>query len=123
MTFLRQIWPALMLVSAFLGGWEAYVTVTGASPLILPAPSDVLNGLRVERAQIAGMQPAAAQGFRRRLGIVQIALHHGVAAQHQFADGLAVSRHRGHGFGVQDRLVKERRVAHPLTRHFKRLVL
>ncbi|MGR3322921.1 MAG: ABC transporter permease [Pseudooceanicola sp.] len=53
MVLLRHILPAVVLVSAFLGGWESYVALTGASPLVLPAPSDVLNGLRVERAEIA----------------------------------------------------------------------
>lgn len=82
MTFLRQIWPALMLVSAFLGGWEAYVTVTGASPLILPAPSDVLNGLRVERDEIARHAAAtvgvAAVGFSLSVAVaalMSVALH------------------------------------------------
>lgn len=40
------------MMSAFLGGWESYVALTDASPLVLPAPSDVLNGLRVERSEI-----------------------------------------------------------------------
>ena len=53
MALLRHILPAVVLAVAFLGGWESYVALTGTSPLILPAPSDVLTGLRVERAAIA----------------------------------------------------------------------
>lgn len=67
MAFLRHILPAVVLTAAFLGGWESYVALTGASPLILPAPSDVLTGLRVERAAIARHAAAtigvAAIGF------------------------------------------------------------
>jgi len=53
MSVVRHILPAVVLALAFLGGWESYVALTGTSPLVLPAPSDVMNGLRVERAQIA----------------------------------------------------------------------
>ena len=53
MSVIRHILPAVVLALAFLGGWESYVAFTGASPLVLPAPSDVLYGLRVERAEIA----------------------------------------------------------------------
>lgn len=67
---------------AFFGGWESYVVLTGASPLVLPAPSDVLNGLRVERAQIARHAAAtigvATAGFSLSVlfaGLVSVALH------------------------------------------------
>lgn len=53
MVFLRHILPALLLAVAFLVGWEGYVTLSGASPLVLPAPSDVANGLWIERRRIA----------------------------------------------------------------------
>ena len=53
MDVLRHILPAVVLAAAFLGGWESYVAVTGVSPLLLPAPSDIVTGLRVERAEIA----------------------------------------------------------------------
>lgn len=52
MTSLRFIFPAVVLAAAFLGGWEIYVTLSGASPLVLPAPSDVLRGLWRERSAI-----------------------------------------------------------------------
>lgn len=50
--YLRYIYPALVLATLFLAGWEGYVLLTGASALILPAPSDVVNGLWVERREI-----------------------------------------------------------------------
>lgn len=53
MLYLRYIYPALVLAALFLAGWEGYVTLTDASPLILPAPSDVANGLWVDRSDIA----------------------------------------------------------------------
>ena len=53
MLYLRYIYPAVVLAALFVAGWEVYVAVSGASPLILPAPSDVANGLWVERSDIA----------------------------------------------------------------------
>ncbi len=53
MTYVRYLFPALVLLSVFLVTWEGYVALTDASPLVLPAPSDVLNGLWVERRDIA----------------------------------------------------------------------
>lgn len=56
--YLNYSVPALVVMSVFLGGWETYVVLTGASSLILPAPSDVVNGLLVEWPTIS--QHAAA---------------------------------------------------------------
>ncbi len=53
MLYLRYIYPAVVLTVLFLAGWEGYVAVSGASPLILPAPSDVASGLWIERSDIA----------------------------------------------------------------------
>ena len=52
----------------------------------LARSSRVRKPLRVERAEIAGVQPAAAQRRRRRLRQVPVAGHDGVAAHHDFAD-------------------------------------
>ncbi len=52
MANIRSSYPALVLACVFLGGWEGYVAITDASALVLPAPSDVLNGLWIERAAI-----------------------------------------------------------------------
>src|SRR3546814_13719728 len=54
--------------------------------------------------EVAGVKPAAAEGFLGRRRVLEIALHHGVAAQHELAHGRAVARHRDHRAGVdQDR--------------------
>lgn len=53
MMYLHYLYPALVLLSVFLGGWEGYVALTDASPLVLPAPSGILKGLWVERSEIA----------------------------------------------------------------------
>ena len=52
MVYLRYIFPAVLVMASFLGGWEGYVALSGASPLVLPAPSDVMNGLWIERRDI-----------------------------------------------------------------------
>jgi hypothetical protein len=46
--------------------------------------------------EIAGVKPAAGKGIGGRLRIFQIALHHDIAAEHDFADRFAVMRHRPH---------------------------
>ena len=48
----RQILPTLLLASALLLGWQGYCAVADVSPLVLPAPTDVLRSLVVERARI-----------------------------------------------------------------------
>lgn len=82
MISLRFIPPALVLAAAFLGGWESYVALTGASALVLPAPSDVLRGLWVERGEIARHAAAtigvASVGFSLSVVfafLVSVALH------------------------------------------------
>ncbi|APE44567.1 nitrate ABC transporter permease [Sulfitobacter alexandrii] len=80
MVVLRHIFPAGVLAVAFFGGWEGYVAFAGLSPLVLPAPSDVLNGLVVDRAAIfrhaAATIGVAAVGFS--LSVMIAALVSGV---------------------------------------------
>lgn len=52
MQLLRHILPTTLIALALLGAWQAYCRLEGVSPLVLPAPSDVLRSLVVERAQI-----------------------------------------------------------------------
>ncbi len=82
MVFLRHTFPAVVLLAAFLGGWEGYVAFTGTSALVLPAPSDVLNGLYVERSAITRHAAAtigvATLGFSLSVlfgFLVSVALH------------------------------------------------
>lgn len=53
MPLLRLFVPTLLLASALFLGWESYCALTEVSPLVLPAPSDVLRMLVVERRVIA----------------------------------------------------------------------
>ena len=61
------------------------------------------------------MKPAAGKGLGRGLGVLQIALHHDIAAEHDFAHGLAVGRHIGHVVCVHHRHTLLQRVAHALA--------
>ena len=61
------------------------------------------------------MEPAAGEGFVRCLRIFQIALHDDVAAEHNFAQRLAVGGHARHGLRVHDGQAFERDVAHALA--------
>jgi hypothetical protein len=54
---------------------------------------DLDIAILVHDARIAGVEPAAGEYFLRRLGVLEIPLHHDVAADEDLADGLAVARH------------------------------
>ena len=49
-----RIGPPVALAAALLIGWELYVRLSGISPLVLPAPSRVLEQLWIFRADAAG---------------------------------------------------------------------
>ena len=59
--------------------------------LLAVAELDVAVG--VHDGDVARMEPAAAEGLRRRLGIVEVARHDVVVAHHHLAHRLAVRRH------------------------------
>src|SRR5687767_13300743 len=42
---MRRVGPPLVLVVGLLLAWEAYVAISGISPLVLPAPSRILTAL------------------------------------------------------------------------------
>ena len=75
--------------------------------------ADIAVGL--DHAQIAGVIPAALEGFGGGLRILQIALHDDVAGEHQLAQRLAVVRDFGAGLAVDDRERGLGRVAHALA--------
>ncbi len=53
MHFLHHIFPTTLLAAVLLLAWQLYCTLAGVSPLLLPAPLDILRALVVERARIA----------------------------------------------------------------------
>ena len=82
---------------------------------VLGAVLELDIAVRVEHAQVAGMEPAAGEGFVRCRRVLQVALHDDVALEHDLADGLAVGGYRGHGFWVNDAEPFQHRVAYPLA--------
>ncbi len=56
---------------------------------VLGAILDLDVIVRVHHREVAGMEPAVAEGLRRGSRVVQISLHDRVAAQHDLADGRA----------------------------------
>jgi ABC-type nitrate/sulfonate/bicarbonate transport system permease component len=58
---LRQAGPAVLAVAALVLGWEAYVQLSGISPIALPAPSRVLGQAVEHRAVLAGHALATLQ--------------------------------------------------------------
>src|SRR5271169_3922544 len=68
---------------------------------ILPArDDDVLRAIlevdvavRMPHAEVARMEPPAGEGLLRRLRILQIALHHDIAAHENLSHRAAVARH------------------------------
>lgn len=49
---LRSILPTALVAAALLLAWQGYCALAGVSPLVLPAPTEVLRALYVERARI-----------------------------------------------------------------------
>ena len=69
------------------------------------------------------MEPAAGEGLVGRRLVLEIALHHDIAAEHHLAHRLAVGRHGLHRFGVEHVERLERVIAHALARLEMRLGL
>ena len=67
MRSIRHFLPALLFGATALALWQVYCARSGISPLILPAPGDILLALLRNRAEIAGHAGAtlvvAAAGF------------------------------------------------------------
>ncbi len=80
--WVRGGWPAALLLLALLGGWEAFVDLGGADPLILPAPHAIAAALYDNRSLLwsnfivtaeevlLGIVLAAAAGF-----VCAVAIH------------------------------------------------
>ena len=81
---------------------------------VLGAVLDDDVAVLIEHAEVAGVKPAAGKGLLRRLLVLQIALHHDIAAKHDLADGLAIARHLAHGFGIDHGDAFLQRVGHTL---------
>ena len=83
---------------------------------VLAAVLDLDVAVGVLHGQVAAVEPAAGKGFLGGLGVLQVALHGDVAAEHDLAHGFAVHRHGLHGLGVQHAGVALQVVAHALAR-------
>lgn len=82
MQALRRIPPALLIAAALLALWELYCAQSDVSPLILPAPSDIVRALAANRADIsehaASTLSVAALGFSTSVAFafaVSVMLH------------------------------------------------
>lgn len=53
MPFIRHAIPTLLIAAALLLTWQGYCRLAEVSPLVLPAPSDVLAALWTDRARLA----------------------------------------------------------------------
>ncbi len=69
------------------------------------------------------MKPAARKGFRRRLLVLEISLHHHIAAEHDLAHGLAVARHFFHRLRVAHGKSFQHGIGHALPRLHLRALL
>jgi hypothetical protein len=82
---------------------------------VLRAVLDLDVAVGLHHGEVAGAEPAAGERISRRLGILEIALHRDVAAEHDLAHGLAVGGNRGHGLGIHHRQALFHEVAHALA--------
>ena len=84
---------------------------------VLGAVLELDVAVRILHREVAGMEPAAGEGCLGRLGVLQVALHHDVAAHHDLAHRRAVGRHGLQGVGVADVERFQRLVADALAGH------
>ena len=70
---------------------------------VLRAILDAHVPIRLDHGEIPGVEPAAGESLFRGRGVLQIAVHRDVAAEHDLADGLPIRRHRLHRGRVEDR--------------------
>lgn len=79
---IRSYYPAVIVVVSMLLFWEVYCRMTGVTPLVLPAPSDIFTALVVNAGEISGHAGStivvAALGFSLSVSfafLVSVALH------------------------------------------------
>ena len=63
---------------------------------VLHAVAQLYDAVGVHHSDVAGVEPAAAEGLLGRLRVGEIALHHDIAAHHDLAHRLPVGGHVVH---------------------------
>src|SRR5690606_24289318 len=82
---------------------------------VLEAVLDLHVTILMPHAQVAGMEPATFEGFGGGARVLQVALHHGIAAHEDLTDGLAILGHRLQGLGVGNHDPFQGCIAHTLA--------
>ena len=108
-----------MAVEALLDLERAHVLAAGDDD-VLAAVLDLDVVVGVPHREVAGAVPAARERRRARLRVLEVALHHRVAAQHHLAEGRAVARHRCARRRIADLQARERGHRHALPGHAPR---
>src|SRR5690606_21826516 len=83
---------------------------------VLAAILDLHVAIRIRYRQVAAVEPAARESLVGRLRVLQIAFHDDVAAEHDFAHGLAISGYALHGRWFHDARILLQVVRDPLAR-------
>ncbi|MNG93656.1 hypothetical protein D3C79_526310 [compost metagenome] len=104
-----------MLVQGVLDLDGGDVLATGNDDVLEPV-LDLDIAVGMPHGQVAGVEPAATEGFGGGFRVFQVTLHHRVAAHEDFAQGIAVAGYWLKGLRVGDHQAVEGRVAHALAR-------
>ncbi len=100
----RRLAPLLVRSRHHRTGQHRRVTVQGILDLeradifaaadddVLAAILDLHIAVGLGDGEVTGVEPAAVEGLRGGGGILQVTLHHDVAAKHDFAHRLAIRR-------------------------------
>ncbi len=90
--------------------------------VLAPRDDDVLGAILdlgiavgMEHGEIAGMEPPPGEGLARRLRVLEIALHHRIAAQHELAKASAIGGDGGEGFGIAHARLGQHGMRHALA--------
>ena len=96
---------------------DARDVLTARDDDVLGPVGDLDVAVGVGHREVAGVEPAAAEGLGGGPGIVEVALHHRAAAQHDLTHRGAVRRHRRECLRVRHHRTLDRVMAHALARH------
>ena len=103
-----------MAVKGILNLNGGNVLTTGDDNVLQPV-LDLHVAVFVPYRQVAGVEPATPEGLFGGFGVLQIALHHRIAAQENLTDGFAVFGHWLHGVRVADHRACQSVITNALT--------
>ena len=96
---------------------EARNILSAGDDDVLGAVLDLDRTVGMPNGEIAGEAPVSDERFCRCCLVLEVPLHHGIAAHHNLADSRAIAGNRNHCLGISDRDRFDHGVGNALPRH------